>query len=67
MALAKNSWVRVQSDMGLGAYVAYVPQVELPDPEWPEMSLREMLHLAFRNNYINSLDHPVLRRLRGEV
>ena len=32
VALAKKSWVRVQADMGLGAYVAYVPKVDLPDP-----------------------------------
>jgi hypothetical protein len=67
VALAKKSWVRVQADMGLGAYVAYVPKVDLPDPEWPQISLRDLLKLAFRNAYIDSMDHPALRRLRGEV
>ena len=27
----------------------------------------EILRLAFRSNYIDTLEHPVLRRLRGEV
>lgn len=65
--MAKTSWVRVQSDMALKAFVAYTPVVEPPAPEWPQMPLAEILRLAFRAAYIDSMDHPVLRRLRGEA
>ena len=64
---AKEKWVRMQADIGLGAYVFYTPLVELPPPEWPDMTFQHVLKLAFRASLIDSLDHLVLRRLRGEV
>ena len=33
----------------------------------PEESLGELLKIAFKSRYIDSFDHPVLKRLRGEV
>ena len=64
--LATKKWVRVSSNMSLGAYeVAYAEN--LPDPEWPEHSFQELLNIAFKDRRIHSLDHPVLRRLRGEI
>jgi hypothetical protein len=65
--VAKGNWVRVQADMGVGAYAYFTPVAELPPPEWPAMPFPEILRLAFRSNFVDSLDHPVLRRLRGEV
>jgi hypothetical protein len=64
---AKTDWIRVQSDMGVGAYVYSTPVATLPPPDWPTIALPEILRLAFKHNYIDTLDHPVLRRLRGEV
>jgi hypothetical protein len=64
---AKHDWVRLQADMGLGAYIFYTPIGELPPPQWPDMTLAQALKLAFRNNFIDSRDHLMLRRLRGEV
>lgn len=64
---ATKTWVRMQADMGLGGYVFFTPLGELPPPEWPDMDLRQMLKLAFRNTFIDTPDHLVLRRLRGEV
>lgn len=64
---AKSEWVRVLSNMSLGAYVFETPRGEVPQPEWPQMTFREALRLAFRTAYIDSTDHIVLRRLRGEV
>jgi hypothetical protein len=39
----------------------------LPEPNWPELPFKELLRVAFKDKYINSLDHPILRKLRGEV
>jgi hypothetical protein len=64
---ATKSWVRLQADMGLGSYVFFTPLAELSPPDWPETDFRQLLKLAYRNNYIDSPDHLVLRRLRGEV
>lgn len=65
--VAKASWVRVQADLGISAYVYFTPVKDLPPPEWPTMEFPEILRLAFRSNLIDSLDHPVIRRLRGEI
>jgi hypothetical protein len=53
--------------MSLGAYEVFQATGELPNPEWPEMSFTRILEIAFKGRYITDLDHPALRRLRGEV
>jgi hypothetical protein len=65
--LAEESWVRVVADMSAGFYVPYAAQGELPEPAWPDMSLEELLRLAFGQRFIRDVNHPVLRQLRGEV
>jgi hypothetical protein len=67
MRIAKESWVRLMPDMGMGAYRIYKAEGRLSDPVWPEKSLEELLEIAFRNRVIDSEDHPVVRRLRGLV
>ncbi|MFO0800496.1 MAG: hypothetical protein U0804_23765 [Gemmataceae bacterium] len=65
--IAMRGWVRVQSNMSLGAYEVYEASGNLGDPEWPDLPLNELLRIAFKDRYIDSLDHPVLKRLRGEA
>jgi hypothetical protein len=65
--MAKTSWVRVSANMGLGAYEVAVAPALQATPEWPDLSFSKMLEIGFRGKMITSLDHPVLRRLRGEV
>ena len=65
--LATKGWVRVASNMSLGAYDVLQATAELPEPEWPEQDFRSLLKIAFKDHYIQSLDHPVIRRLRGEL
>lgn len=64
---AEHHWVRVVSDMTANCYVPFVAQGDLPEPTWPEESLPELMRLAFKDRYIETLDHPVLKRLRGEI
>jgi hypothetical protein len=64
---AETRWVKVVSDQVGGCYVAYPAAGELPDPEWPSEPLPELILLAFKNQRIDSPDHPVIRRLRGEL
>jgi hypothetical protein len=65
--LAMSHWTRVKSNREAGQYETFVPTGELPEPEWPELPFNEMLRIAFGDFQIESLDHPVLKRLRGEV
>lgn len=64
---AETSWVRVSANMALGAYDVAVATAELAEPDWPDMPLAEILRIAFKGRVIDALDHPVLRRLRGEA
>lgn len=64
---AMKKWVRVSSNRSLGAYEIFTPARELPEPEWPEISFKEILKIAFGDYQINSLDHPVIKRLRGDL
>lgn len=65
MHLAREHWVRLVADMGLGAYRIYRAEGQLSDPVWPDKSFEELLEIAFRGRVIDSPDHPVGRRLRG--
>ncbi len=65
--MAVKNWVRVQSNMALGAYEVFEASASIPDPKWPEMPFRDILKIAFKDRRIDSLDHPVLQRLRGEI
>jgi hypothetical protein len=64
---ATESWVRVYANMAVGGYEVAQATASLPEPEWPDLTLRQILRIAFRERLIESQDHPVLRRLRGEV
>jgi hypothetical protein len=63
---ARDHWIRVTANMSLGAYEIIEAPGKFPDPEWPKYTFHELLRIGFRDRIINGLDHPVLKRLRGE-
>ena len=66
--LATEKWVRMSADMALGAYRIDVAMGEFPEPVWPTgVTFADLLKIAFKGKMIEDLDHPVLRRLRGEI
>jgi hypothetical protein len=65
--LAEGHWVRVQANLSLGAYDVFQATGPLPEPRWPDETLHELLKISFKGRYIDAADHPVLRKLRGEV
>jgi len=64
--MAKGQWVRVAANMSLGGYDVFVATGEFPDPEWPDVTFQKLLEIAFRDRFIRTLDHPVIKKLRGE-
>ena len=64
--LARKKWTRTASNMALGAYEMFVAPDGLADPVWPDIPCDEILRIAFRDRIIESLDHPIVRQLRGE-
>ena len=65
--LAMGNWVRVVSNMSLGGYDIYQAVGDIPEPVWPEKSFEELVQVAFKHLYIDTLDHPVIRQLQGAV
>lgn len=66
--LAAEKWVRLSADMGLGAYRIDVAMGEFPEPVWPiDVTFADLLRIGFKGKMIEDLEHPVLRRLRGEI
>ena len=65
--LALKGWVRVQSNKTLQSYTADVAEASSHwgDPMWPDLSFQQLIKLAFRDRLIDTLEHPVIRRLRG--
>lgn len=64
--LAKTRWVRLMANMGAGTYDVLEARGQFPEPVWPDLTLEKLLELAFKDHIITDLDHPVLKRLRGE-
>jgi hypothetical protein len=62
---AMTHWVRVSANMDLGAYDVFEAPSGLSEPEWPKTSFKELLKVAFRNHYVDSIDHPLVQRLHG--
>ena len=65
--LATKGWVRIAANMSLGAYDVFQASGQLGEPDWPATSFKDLLRIAFKDRYIDTSEHPVLRRLRGEV
>ena len=65
--IAKTRWIRVVANMSLQAYEVYEAVGDFGDPDWPDVSFQRILEIAFKDRFIRTLDHPVIRRLRGEA
>ena len=66
--IAEQQWTKVMADMSGGCYVPNVAIGKLPEPDWTSCpTIGELLKLSFKDRFIGSTDHPVLKRLRGEL
>jgi hypothetical protein len=64
---AKKRWIKLTSNMALGAYEITEATGKLGQPVWPDLSLQEILKIAFRDRIIETADHPVIQRLKGAI
>jgi hypothetical protein len=64
---AISEWVRLRADMDANCYRVESAPAELRaiEPVWPKMTFNEIFNAAFEDKCIDSLDHPVIRSLRG--
>jgi hypothetical protein len=64
--MCMTGWHRVRANTNLGAYEMTPATGVIPEPTWPSESFPELLRIAFRDRFIDRLDHPVVKQLRGE-
>src|SRR5215831_2577043 len=63
---AMTQWIRMKANMSLGAYEITVADSAMADPVWPKVPYAELVQIAFRGRIITTLDHAVIKRLRGQ-
>lgn len=68
-SLAVKTWLRVASNRDLGGYEIFEAANQPPDPEWQELDLQQILHIAFRarGRIIEDLEHPLVKQLLGQL
>jgi hypothetical protein len=63
---AESTWCRMVADTTNGHYTHFEPAAELPEPKWPEgLDFHQILKIAFRDKFIDTADHAILRALWG--
>lgn len=71
MEIAKRAelvWCKVYADNVSGFNRHDEPTGNIGEPDWSNVpTMPEMLRLAFKGRFIDSAQHPVLKRLRGEL
>jgi hypothetical protein len=60
-----GQWIRVLTNQETRSYEVLECTVEVPLPKFPEGGMRYLFNIAFRNRVIQTLEHPVLKELRG--
>ena len=63
---AMEKWIRIIPNHSLGAYEIFEANGDFPDPKWPDYDFFWLLQLAFKDRIISSMDHPVIRLLKGQ-
>ena len=64
--LAMRNWVRVKANLNLGAYDIFKAESVISEPEWPQVGFWDLIKIAFRDHLVDRIDHPVIKRLRGQ-
>jgi hypothetical protein len=63
----KCLWVRVSFDGASEPRLSDLPQGKYPEPIWPDLNLGEIIDMGFQSRVIESLHHPLIKRLHGNV
>lgn len=64
---AESNWVRVTANRALGMYDVFQAEAKLPEPNWPEISMEELVEKAFAGRIVTSADHPIVQGLLGRI
>jgi hypothetical protein len=64
---AKSVWIRISANKDLGGYDVFKATAKLADPVWPDITLDELLDVAFKGRIITSPDHPIVQERLGRI
>jgi hypothetical protein len=64
---AKLVWLRITANKDFGGYDTFEATAKLQEPIWPDITMDELLAIAFRGRIITSPDHPVVQEKLGGV
>ncbi len=69
LELARSKWICMRANMHAGCYEILEATGKLPEPEFPteDLTFTRMIEIAFRDFYVDNLDHPLVKRLSGQV
>src|ERR1039458_3198576 len=61
---AKTYWTRIVANNKLKINEATISEID-SEFEWPKHTFEELLQVAFKGKIIDTMEHPVIRRLQG--
>ena len=64
---AKERWIRIEADKSAGIYQVHEALGELAEPVWPELSMDELVRIAFNGRVIDNLEHPKVQSALGRI
>ncbi len=67
--VSKTKWVRMYANQEGGFYSYAFAEDKLDDPAWPKKpeTIVEALDIAFKGFILDSMDHPIVKKLRGKL
>ena len=64
---AREKWIRIEADKSAGIYQVHEALGELAEPIWPELSMDELVRIAFTGRVIDNLEHPKVQSALGRI
>lgn len=64
---AEERWFRLESNGTTKTYEGVPPHSDLGEPNWPIIEPEVLFEEAFKRRFVDSLDHPVLKELYGDL
>jgi hypothetical protein len=66
--LARSTWIRFYWDANQESHITVTPKHSTAaDPKWPDATLDAWIDKAFRGKFIDNVDDPLFRKIRGEL
>jgi hypothetical protein len=65
--VAETKWTRRYWVPEIKAHKILCAAKLVDEPSWPQIGFKELLKIAFKDHFIDTLDHPAVKKLRGEL